>query len=141
VHLVFSTKARTPWLQDFWRERLHAYIAAVVSDCSTKLIIVNSVQDHIHIFMPLPKTMSIAGIVQKIKTGSTNWIHRTVPGTELFQWQRGYAIFSVSPSHKAAVIGYIQGQAEHHKAVTFQDELRRLLQKYNVTFDEAYVWD
>ncbi len=141
VHLVFSTKERAPFLQDAWRDDLHGYIGGIVRRCGADLLAANSVTDHIHLFFPLPRTISAADLVKEIKTGATKWIHQKDPLLAAFHWQAGYGIFSVSHSHKEAVIQYIARQQEHHRDVSFQDEYRHLLEKHAIQYDERYVWD
>jgi putative transposase len=141
VHLVFSTKERTPSLEDPWRDDLHRYISGVMRRCGAPLLAVNSVADHSHLLFPLPRTMAIADLVKEIKTGSTDWIRKQNPKILRFQWQAGYGAFSVSPGHKQAVLSYIANQREHHLKESFQDEYRRLLEKYEIAYDEQYVWD
>ncbi len=141
VHLVFSTKDRQPVLQDEWRDDMHGYIGGIIRRCGGDLLAANSVSDHVHLFFPLPRTITVADLVKEIKTGATKWIHERNPRLNGFHWQAGYGVFSVSPGHKDAVVQYIAGQQEHHRKVTFQDEYRRLLEKYNIQYDERFVWD
>ena len=141
VHLVFSTKERAPLLEDVWRDELHGYIGGIIRRCGGDLLAANSVADHIHLFFPLPRTITVGDLVKEIKTGATKWIHEKDPRLAEFHWQAGYGIFSISASHKKAVIQYIAGQQEHHRKVSFQDEYRRLLEKYAIQYDERYVWD
>jgi putative transposase len=139
VHLVFSTKDRAPLLLDAWRDDMHGYMGGIVRRCGTDLLAANSVSDHIHLLLPLPRTMATADLVREIKTGTTKWIQAR--SCEVFHWQSGYGIFSVSPGHKAAVIQYIANQQGHHRRVSFQEEYRQLLEKYAIPYDERYVWD
>lgn len=141
LHLVFSTKNRSRSLRDEWRDPLHRYVSGIMEQHKCQSIITNSVDDHIHMLFGLSRTITIADLVKELKTGTAKWIHRQDSRSSDFAWQRGYGVFSISPSHKDQVIGYIRNQAEHHKVVTFQDELRRLLEIYRVKYDEAYVWD
>ena len=141
VHLVFSTKNREAWLADSIRDELHAYIGGILKSKNSTLLKAGSIEDHIHLLIDHPRTESPARLVQEIKTGSSKWIKTKGPRYTKFAWQTGYGIFSVSPSHKNAVILYIENQAEHHRTVSFQDEYRILLGKHGVQFDERYVWD
>ncbi len=141
VHFVFSTKNRSPTLDNAWRAELHGYIAGIVKNKGTKLIIANSVQDHIHLLLPLPRDVSISEIMKTVKMGSSGWIREKTPTGPPFQWQGGYGAFSVSPAHKDSVIEYIKSQEEHHREVNFKDEFLRLLTIYDVSYDDAYVWD
>ena len=99
------------------------------------------VLDHFHLFFGLSRTRTIADVVETVKTSSSKWIK--IKGAEFadFHWQSGYGAFSVSQSDADAVIAYIRNQVQHHQKMTFQDEYRRLLERYQVTFDEKYVWD
>ena len=141
VHLVFSTKDRAPLLDDLWRDELHGYIGGIIWRCGGDLLAANSVADHIHLFFPLPRTIAVADLVKEIKIGATKWIHEKFPRMGGFHWQAGYGAFSISPSHKSAFVRYIAEQQEHHRKVSFQDEYRRLLEKYAIQYDERYVWD
>ncbi len=95
--------------------------------------------DHVHILCNLPRTITVADFVSKIKTSSSKWMK--TKGVADFTWQDGYGIFSVSSSKVAVVENYIRNQAEHHKKITYKDELRRFLEEYGIDFNEEYVWD
>lgn len=141
VHIVFSTKNREPILPDDIRAELHAYIGGIVHRHAGTLIGAGSVSDHIHLLVVHPRTCAPADLFQEIKTGTTKWLKTKRPQFARFHWQSGYGIFSVSPSHRAAVERYLASQAQHHREVSFQEEYRRILAKYGVEFDERYVWD
>ena len=141
VHVVFSTKHRKPMLLETERDELHAYIGGIVSRLNGTLLRAGSVEDHIHLLLVHPRTSSPADLIQEIKTGSSKWIKSKGPNYDDFHWQSGYGMFSISPSHREDVERYIDGQKEHHRQVTFQDEFLRLLRKYDLEFDERYVWD
>lgn len=141
VHLVFSTKHREPSLADDIRDELHAYIGGIVGNQKGTLLKAGSVVDHIHLLIAHPRTCAPSDLVQEIKTGSSKWLKTKAERYVDFHWQSGYGIFSISPTHRPALEQYIAGQAEHHHKVTFQEEYRRLLKKYDVPFDERYVWD
>jgi REP element-mobilizing transposase RayT len=141
VHLVFSTKDRNPWIEDDWRDDLHSYIGGVVRRCGGDLLAAGSVEDHIHLLFPLPRTITVADLVKEIKAGSSRWIHQEGCRPKDFHWQAGYGIFSISPGHKESVMRYIGNQREHHLTISFKDEYLRLLAKYGISHDERYVWD
>jgi putative transposase len=141
VHVVFSTKNREPVLDDSIRRELHEYVGGIVRKLGGDLLKAGSVADHIHLLVAHPRTCAPADLVQEIKTGSSKWLKTRGPRYAAFHWQSGYGIFSVSPSHRAALETYIANQAEHHRVVTFQDEYRELLGKYGIKYDERYVWD
>jgi putative transposase len=138
VHIVFSTKNREPFIEDAIREELHRCLGGVLRNLKSPSLCINSVQDHIHILATLSRTIAIADLIEEIKTSSSKWKKQHVPR---FQWQSGYGAFSIGQSQESVVRKYIDGQKEHHQRVTFQDEYRRLLQKYEIAYDERYVWD
>jgi len=141
VHYVFSTKNRHRWITDEIRPWLHAYITGIVKNCGGTLLRVNSVEDHIHILMNLGRTITIANMVKEMKTSSTTWIKQNSAKHQQFHWQTGYGAFSISHGNKDGLIKYIDNQKEHHRTITFQEEYRRLLEMYEIQYDETYVWD
>jgi REP-associated tyrosine transposase len=141
-HLIFSTKDRYPFLSDGnIRDQTHKYIAAILRkhDCPT--LLVGGVADHIHTLFALSKNQSVAEIVYEVKRGSSKWIKTQGAEFRKFHWQNGYGAFSVSQSHVDMVRRYIAAQERHHRKVTFQDEFREFLQRYEVEYDERYLWD
>ena len=141
VHLVFSTKHRTPVLHDSFRDELHNVMGGLFNAMDCPTLIVGSVEDHVHGLCVLSRTKSIADVVSKWKTGSTDWIRTAQPTLRDFHWQSGYGAFSVSQSQVEVVRNYIRNQREHHTKQSFQDELRELLRRYEIDFDERYMWD
>ncbi|MFN0053334.1 MAG: IS200/IS605 family transposase [Planctomycetales bacterium] len=142
LHVVYSTKDRRPFLQDKQiRQRAHAYLAAACDRLECPKIKIGGVEDHVHILCHLSRNISIADLVREIKRESSKAIKEMGAGLDKFQWQRGYGAFSASPSHVAPLKTYIANQASHHQRESFQDEFRRLLRKYDVDYDERYVWD
>jgi putative transposase len=141
IHLVFSTKNREASLTNEIRDELHAYIGGIVENLRGTLLKAGSVNDHIHLLIAHPRTISPSDLVMDIKTGSSKWLKTKSPTFSNFHWQSGYGIFSISPSHRPSLEKYIASQADHHRTVTFQEEYRRLLEKYGISFDERFVWD
>ena len=141
VHIIFSTKGRYPFLTPEVRPELHAYTATVLKTAESPAVIINSAADHVHILCALSKNSSAADLVQEVKTSTSKWIKTKGRDLQKFQWQAGYGIFSVSPSQVAAVRRYIEDQEKHHRRMTFEDELRRVLVKCGVKYDERYVFD
>ena len=141
IHLVFSTKHRTPMLTDDIRPNLHAYLAIVLKNLNCSVIALNSVADHVHILFLLHRTVALSNAVEDLKKSSSKWLKTQSPALSSFSWQAGYGAFSVSESNVPAVKKYIDNQAEHHRKVSFQDELRNFLTKHQVEFDENYLWD
>lgn len=142
LHVVFSTKERRPLLRDrAVRAEMHRYIGGILGERDCPSIIVGGVEDHVHLLCVLSRTCAPADMVKEVKRSSSAWIKTRGPDYADFAWQAGYGIFSIGHSQIEEVRRYIAGQEEHHRKLTFQDEFRRLLERYEVTLDEAYVWD
>ena len=141
IHIIFSTKDREPWLDAKVQPRMHGYLATLCRDLGGELVHVGGVSDHVHVVTTLPRIMSQAELIEQIKKASSKWIKALGAQYRGFFWQRGYGVFSVSPSQLESVLKYVDGQEEHHRTRTFQDEYRELLQRHAVDFDERYVWD
>ncbi len=141
VHLVFSTKDRFPFLDDAFRPDLHTVMGGILRDIGSPAVLINSVEDHVHALLIQSKTDSIAGIVNKLKSNSSKWVHDKFAALANFHWQSGYGAFSVSQSNVKAVAKYIENQREHHRTQSFQAEFRDFLVRHEVEFDERYVWD
>lgn len=139
IHAVFSTKKREPTLGDPWRDELFHVMGGAINNLGCQSLIVGGVADHVHLLFVLSRTIAIADAIGKMKSTSSSWIHdRHVRD---FHWQAGYAAFSVSQSNVEAVRTYIQKQPDHHARVSFQEELRDWMRKYEIEWDERYVWD
>ena len=143
VHLVFSTKSRTPWLQgQDLRQELFAYMATILRDnVDSPPILINGVEDHVHVLGLLSRKFAIMDVVQEAKTETSKWLKKQSPALSTFAWQAGYGIFSVSESNIPAVKSYIENQEDHHRRVSFQDEFRELCKRHGIEWDERYVWD
>jgi putative transposase len=143
VHIVFSTKNRKPRLKsDELRNELFAYAAKIQrANIDSPAIVIGGTEDHVHILCELSRKFSIMKVVQEVKTETTKWLKKQSPETADFTWQGGYGAFSVSESNVPQVKDYIQNQEEHHRRMTFQDELRVLCRRHNIELDERYVWD
>jgi len=142
LHVVFSTKERRPFLQgEKLQQELHAYMAGTCKNLQSPAIKIGGVEDHVHILCRLGRTIEISDLVRELKRESSKWLKPKSLGLRRFHWQDGYGAFSVSPSHVKALTEYIETQAKHHKRTTFQHEFRRILKKYDVEYDERYVWD
>jgi REP element-mobilizing transposase RayT len=142
IHTVFSTKERRPFLHDRpLREELHRYLGGILSNLECQPIIVGGVEDHVHLLCALSRTCEPAELVKEAKRGSSIWLKTKSPDLHDFAWQSGYGMFSIGFSQIESVRNYIAAQEEHHRKVSFQDEFRQLLQRYEIEFDERYVWD
>ncbi len=142
THIVFSTKGRAGFLKDHaLRERTHAYLASACANMDSPSLIVGGQENHVHILCSLSRKRAVADLIRDLKRESSKWIKGQEPDLNRFQWQAGYGAFSISPTHIDNLREYISRQETHHKKETFQDEFRRLLNKYGIQFDEDYVWD
>ncbi len=141
VHLVYSTKNRERILTEDIREELHRYTAGILKNYESPAILINSVEDHIHILFSQSRNYTLADLVEQVKKGSSKWIKTRGRAFARFHWQNGYGAFSVSQSNVKKVTAYIQRQQEHHKRQSFQDEFRAFLKRHDIEYDERYVWD
>lgn len=141
VHLVFSTKDRESFLTPTIRPRVHAYLAEVARNAGCECHRVGGVSDHAHVAIGLSRTVTIAELVETLKTSSSRWLKTQEPRCRSFAWQRGYGAFSVGPTDRDALCDYIDAQEEHHRTRTFQEEYRAFLREHGVAYDERYLWD
>ncbi len=143
IHVIFSTKGRKPFLKDRDdRLRAHEFIGGISREQACPPIIVGGTADHVHLLASLGRSASQAELVKEVKRASSLWIKKELGRPyRSFGWQTGYAVFSISQSQIAATRKYIADQEQHHQKVSFQDEFRRFLKKYDITYDERYVWD
>ena len=139
VHAIFSTKHREPLLDDAWRDELFHVMGGAINNLGCQSLIVGGVADHVHILFQLGRTITLADVIGKAKSTTSLWVSQKQ--RIVFHWQAGYAAFSVSQSNVEAVRVYIQKQPEHHARQSFQDEVREWLRRYEIDFDERYVWD
>jgi len=141
VHLIFSTKNREPFITPAIEPELHPYVAKILRELKSPSLALNGTSDHIHVLFALSRVITVAELVEEVKTNSSKWIKTKGRDFKNFHWQRGYGAFSVGQSDVEAVKRYIHNQKEHHKRVTFQDEYQEYLKSYGIDFDERYMWD
>lgn len=122
VHYIFSTKERFPFIDQALEARLWRYMGGIARENGMKALAVGGTADHVHTLLSLPATLSVAKAIQLIKGGSSKWVHDRLPKYRKFEWQDGYGAFSVSASQMKSVIRYINGQKEHHRKKTFEEE-------------------
>ncbi len=141
IQVVFAVKGRDNLIGNSWKTELHKYIAGIIKGKGHKSIIVNGMQDHIHAFIGLKPVMSISDLVRDIKNNSSNFVngHKLIKGK--FGWQDGYGAFSYSQSHIDNVYNYILNQEKHHKKKSFKEEYLEFLKKFEVEYDEKYLFD
>ena len=138
-HVVFSTKERRAFIDQPWRERLHAYLGGAIRTAGGVPVAVGGVGDHAHLLIGLRATHRLSDVVRDIKSASSEWVHQEIKQAA-FSWQEGYGAFTVSASQLDLVKQYIADQAEHHRRKSFQEEYREFLVKSGVEFDENYLW-
>jgi REP element-mobilizing transposase RayT len=141
IHYVFAVKGRQNLLQKPWREEVFQYISGIINGKNQKPIIVNGVADHVHVFVGLKPSMPISDLVRDIKNNSSNFINERKFIRGKFSWQEGYGVFSYAQSQVETVYQYIANQEEHHKKKTFKEEYIEFLNKYEVEYDEKYLFD
>ncbi len=140
VQLIFAVKFRLALIDKKWKSRLHKYMSGVFQNDGHKLLQINSMPDHLHLFGGFRPSYSISSICQHLKSESTKWINSEGLCEGRFEWQEGYGAFSYSKSQVDSVIRYIMNQEAHHKKETFLDEYRRFLRSFEIEYDEKYIF-
>ena len=140
IHFVFAVKYRDSSLSPEWSERLRLYITAIVQNNGHKMLAINNMPDHIHIFIGLNPKQSISELMQLVKGDSSEWINKQGLTSRRFQWQEGYGAFSHAHSQVDTVVKYIHNQQQHHTRRSFTDEYKDLLGKFDIPFDERYIF-
>jgi putative transposase len=138
---VFSTKGRRSSIPLDLPKRLWPYIGGVARENKTKALAVGGTDDHAHVLLSLPTTVTVAKAIQLIKGGTSKWIPTAFPGHTHFEWQEGYGAFSIGISQVKDTIAYIDRQEEHHRRKSFQEEYIEFLQRHGIEYDARYVWD
>lgn len=141
IHLVFSTKHRERLLHDGVREALHRYMASVLQTNHSPAVLINSVEDHVHILFELGRTVALCDAVEEVKKSSSKWIKTQGNEFSAFRWQAGYGAFAVSAKDVGEVREYIASQREHHTKESFVEEYLSALDQHGIPYDEKYVWD
>ena len=140
LHVVFSTKERSPMIRTELREKLYAYMVGIVRGEGGELFAIGGNADHVHMLLKHPAAVSVAELLRLVKSNSSKWANEQTVTRKMFGWQRGYAAFSVSQSLVQRVGEYINRQESHHRKISFQEELISLLKKHGVDYDERYIW-
>lgn len=141
THIIFSTKDRMPLLDTEIRPRLFAYMGGIIRELGGVALNINGPMDHVHMLASLPAKFAPSEFIGKVKANSTGWVHKEFSNQRAFSWQVGYAAFSVSHSQKQTIHDYIAKQEEHHRKMSFQEELVAFLKKHEIEYDERYLWD
>jgi REP element-mobilizing transposase RayT len=141
IHLVFAVKGRQSLISTAWKENLYKYITGVIQNHKHKMLQINGMPDHIHIFIGYNPAHPLPNLVEEIKTSSNKYINEKHLTPFKFAWQEGYGAFSYSKSQREIVIKYISNQEKHHQKKTFKVEYLEILQKFEVDYREEYLFD
>ena len=141
IHIVFSTKHRQPFINEAVENELYNYLGGICKALECTPIKIGGYYDHVHILCMLSKKITLMKLLEEVKSHSSKWIKTKGESLKNFYWQDGYGAFSVNPKEVDVVINYIATQKKHHDKTTFQDEYRAFLKKYQIEYDEQYVWD
>ena len=141
MHVIFSTARREDLIAPAIETELYAYIGGILSNKQSKLIAAGGTANHLHLLISMNKNIALSELVGDIKRNSSRWIKTKDAAFLKFEWQDGYGAFSIGQSSVETVKRYIANQKAHHKAKTFENELRAFFDKYEVKYDERYVWD
>ena len=140
IHCVFEVKYRAEILDADWDQRLRLYISAIVQNNGHKMIAINNMPDHLHFFVGLNPNQSISDMLRLAKGNSSEWINKQGFTKRKFYWQEGYGAFSHSKSQINSVVQYISKQQDHHKKISFLDEYKKMLDNFDVAYDERYIF-
>ena len=141
IQVVFAVKGRESLIQKEWEERLYQYITGVIRAKEQKLIAINGMPDHIHIFIGMKPSCCLSDLVREVKKSSNDFINENKLSKFKFSWQEGYGAFSYSHSQIDAVAKYILNQKEHHRKITFKEEYVDFLKKFEIEYDEKYLFN
>ena len=140
IQCVFAVKFRAALLNTSWDQRLRSYISAMIQDNGHKVLAINNMPDHLHVFFGLNPMQSISSLMQIVKGESSEWINKQKLCSKKFQWQTGYGAFSYAESDIPDVINYIQNQQEHHKKISFIEEYKIMLENAGIDYDLRYIF-
>ena len=141
VHAIFVVKHRECLITPNFQDKLYEYFGGILHEIKCYPLAIGGTADHVHLLYEMNKTHSLGDQMRIVKANSSKWINEKKLTLNRFEWQNGYAAFSVSKSDRDRVIKYITSQVEHHKNVKFKDEFYDLLKNYNVDYDERYLFD
>ena len=139
VHIIFSTKNRESLITPEIEPELFAYIGGILKNHESRLLAAGGTADHVHLLISHSKNIALSSLMKDVKKDSSSWIKSKDRRFRNFHWQDGYGAFTVAHDDKDSVIEYIKSQPEHHRKISFRDELRELLIKHDIQFDENYL--
>lgn len=140
IQFVFAPKFRASLIHPSWEDELYKYITGIVQNNKHKMLAINGMPDHLHFLIGFHTTQSISDLIQDVKANSSKWINENNFVKTRFEWQEGYGAFSYSKSQLDRVVKYILNQKEHHKKTTFTNEYKAFLEKFEIQYDEKYIF-
>ena len=140
IQSIFAVKKRTGLIQKQWKGELYKYITGVIQSHNHKLLAINGMPDHVHVFFGMRPTQSLSDLMQDIKGSSSKWINDKNFINDKFEWQEGYGAFSYGKSQVAKVITYVQNQELHHRRISFLEEYRKILEIFEISFEERNIF-
>ncbi len=141
IQVIFAVKHREALIKPLLKNELHKYIAGILKNQNQKLLAINSMPDHLHIFFGMTSEIKLSNLIRDIKSDSSAFINENKLSKFKFHWQEGYGAFSYSRSQRDSVIKYIMYQEAHHKKKTFREEYLEFLRKFNVEFNEKFLFE
>ncbi len=140
LQFVFAVKYRARVIEPSWKNNLYQYITGIVQNNGHKMLAINGMPDHLHIFIGMIPNQSISDLLKDIKRSSSIWINKNKFVKGKFEWQEGYGAFSYAKSQIKRVCTYIENQEQHHHAKSFMEEYIEFLQKFEIDYDERYIF-
>ena len=140
LQIVFAVENRISLIRNSWKDELYKYTTGIVQNNDHKLLSINGMPDHIHLLIGMRPVQALSYLMQQIKRESSSWVNDNKFTKGKFNWQEGYGAFSYSRSHLPDVIKYIENQELHHKKKTFIEEYKELLEKFEIIYDERYIF-
>jgi REP element-mobilizing transposase RayT len=140
IQAVFAVSNRLCIINEKWEDELYKYITGIVQNQGHKLLAINGMPNHVHVFFGMRPSQSLSDLMQDIKGDSSKWINQKRLTREKFSWQEGYGAFSYSKTHVERVIRYIKNQKQRHEKISFTEEYLDMLRKFGVDFNEAYIF-
>jgi REP element-mobilizing transposase RayT len=141
VHIVFAVQSRNALINSSWEERLYQYITAIVQNKGQKMIAINGMPDHIHLFVGMKPNFNVSDLVREVKKASNDFINEKAFTKVRFNWQEGYGAFSYSHSQVSTVANYVMNQKNHHRKKTFEMEYQQLLKTFEIDYKNEYLFD
>ncbi|MCL2155793.1 MAG: IS200/IS605 family transposase [Leptospirales bacterium] len=140
IHVIFAVQNRMSLIHKSWQDRLYKYIISIIQKHGHKVLSIGGPPDHIHILFGFRPTQALSNLIQEVKRDSSEWINKERFVIGRFSWQEGYGAFSYSKSHISQLANYIETQEQHHKKRTFLDEYKKILNNFDIEYDERYIF-